>query len=278
MSQGIYIKLISHIQTDSERANAVSKTISAGLGSFIKSVYGESANETSWQSFSHQTDVKFDKTEATFYDVVSGSVYEKVDELLSEINTLQNGSYGMLLVDSDYGVMEYKCYGDAAFSGIPADDAAGFVWSTDDTLCLEKCFTPGELAELLDCAEEDTCDAAAEQPEKIVPEIIHEIYPDADDELFDSCEAEETEDGMIVRCLVAVHDHETEQLLAWKEAFENGNFSGWSMHLSETEEDGGCYNNVMICPDHNAVVSLKTSSGTVSSIQFKSLHGKAEQV
>ena len=269
MSQAIYMKILSHIVTDSEQAACIAKSIAGELNSFIKSVYGENADETSWQTFSHKAEEECENIVATFYEVVSSQPYEVMDKILSVINTLQNGSFGMLLADSDYGVVEHKCYGNAQFCEISPDKATGWIWSTDDTLCLEKHFSTEKLTELLDCDEDSVYDEVEEQGDKLIPEIVNEIYPDADDELLEFCEAEEMEDGStIVRCMLAVHDHDTEQLLAWKDAFENGKLTGWTLRLSESEEENESFENTMICPDANAVMIMTTGSGKLCDFCF----------
>ena len=93
MSYGVYMKIVSHIVNDSEQAAAVSEKLTADLNRFIKSVYGENATDASWQQFAHETEGGCENITASFYEVVNGQAYEQMDEILSVIDTLKNGSY-----------------------------------------------------------------------------------------------------------------------------------------------------------------------------------------
>ena len=270
MSQGEYIKLIAHIITDDEKAVNTSACLSAELDSFIKSVYGENADESSWKLFSRRAGSDYDEITAVFSDVVSGQPEKKVDNILSAINELNNGSYSMLLVDSDYGVMEYKCFGGAEFAEISTDEAAGYVWSTDDYLCLEQSFSAEYLSELLDCETDDVCDEAEdnceELAEKLLPQIVKTIDPNIS---FEFCEAEEDSDNISLRFMLGSHDHSTDELLAWRKAFDDNALNGWILRLSESTNNNGIFESVMISPDNNAVVVFNTScSGANSGFKF----------
>ncbi|MDD7516825.1 hypothetical protein [Ruminococcus flavefaciens] len=271
MSQGIFIKLIAHIITDNEKAVEASSRLYAELDPFIKSVYGENADESSWKLFSRRAGSDYDEITAVFSDVVSGQPEKKVDNILSAINELNNGSYGMLLVDSDYGVMEYKCFGGAEFAEISTDEAAGYVWFTDDYLCLEKSFSAEYLSELLDCETDDVCDEAEdnceELAEKLLPQIVKTIDPNIS---FEFCEAEEESDNISLRFMLGSHDHSTEELLAWGEAFDDGSLDGWILRLSESTNNNGIIENAMISPDNNAVAVISTSNSTFKCV-FKKM-------
>ncbi len=272
MSQGKYIKLISHIITNNDDAIKTAETLLSELEGFICSVYGENADESSWKSFSHSAENGFDKITAEFYEVVGGQPEKKINDILSVIDTLNNGSYGMMLADSDYGVLEYKCYGNAEFSEITEEKASGFIWSTDDYLCLEKSFDADELAEMLDCDADEVCDEiedSEETAEELIPEIFSGIYQDFS---VEQCETDEDDDMIKVRFMFGMHDHSTEQLIAMKNAFEDYDLSSWTLRLSESSEENGKYQNCMICPENNAVVSFVTSCGNISDFSFTAIH------
>ncbi len=269
MSQGKYIKLISHIKIDSENATETAKKITSGLDAFIKSVYGINADNSAWQYYSHNTERGFDKITATFYEVISGVPEESLHELLSEISTLNNGSFGLLLVDTDYGVKMYQCYGAAKFAEV--EDVSGYMWSTDDYLCMETTVSEEQLAEILDCDANDVCDEAEDRAnelaEALLPDVFGEIF-DPDDELFESAEAEDDGENIRVKLMFSTHDHTTEQILALREAFASGELTDWALHLSESIEEGGIYKNIMICPEQNAVVEFETIAGRFANVKW----------
>ena len=276
MSQGVYMKILSHIVTDNEKALEKAKEIQNGLNHFIKSVYGENADESAWLSYSHQTESDFEEITAVFSEVVGGSPRTKIDELLSEINTLENGSYGLLLCDTDYGVMDCNCYGSAEFQKIAENETSGYLWSSDDSLCLEKVFAPENLAELLDCDAEDVCDELEDNyeeiAEKLIPQEIVDILPaDEDESPFYSCETEEDDDTITVKFLLPGHDYTTEQLQKFRKVF-SGNSSNWILHLSEASLKQEAYENIMICPEHNAIVTFLTADEFFGDLQTSTMH------
>lgn len=271
MSQGRYFKFVSHIITDSENAASIAKKIQDGLDTFIKSVYGSNADEASWQSFKYRADNTFYEITAEFNEVVGGSAPEEnVQELLSEIDALENGSYGLLLADSDYGVMEYRCYGNAKFVDVPETDVSGFEWSSGDVLCLEKSFTVEELAEILGCSAEDACDEAEDRAneiaEKLLPDSVFQVY-ESDEDLFSWAEVDEM-DGSIRISLMFNHLFQTtDQLLALKATFSDDALKGWTLRLSEAE-GSGTYKNIMICPEYNAVIEFETAESSFGACRY----------
>lgn len=276
MSQGVYMKILSHIVTDNEKAFEKAKEIQNGLNHFIKSVYGENADDSAWLSYSHQTESNFEEITAVFSEVVGGAPRDEIDELLSEINTLKNGSYGLLLCDTDYGVMDCNCYGNAEFHKISVNETIGYLWSSDDFLCLEKMFSSENLAEFLDCDTEEVCDELEDNyeeiAEKLLPQEIIDILPaDKDESPFYSCETEEDDDAITVKFLLAGHDYTTEQLQEFQKVFSK-NSSNWTLYLSEASLEQGTYENIMICPEHNAMVTFLTANEYFGDLQTSAMH------
>ena len=275
MSQGRYFKIVTHINTDSDYATGIAKKMRDSLDVFIKGVYGQDAGEHSWQSYSHTMQDGFDEIVVEFSEVVSGAAPEEsVQELLEEIDSLKNGSYGLLLADSDYGVTDYKCYGKAEFADVSEAEVSGFVWSTDDYLCLEKAFAPDELAELLGCSAEDACDEAEDRANeiagKLLPDSVFQAYA-SDEDLFSDAEVDEEDEYIKLKLMFDLHDHTTEQLLALKTAFSDGVLKGWTLRLSEAEESE-TYKNIMICPEYNAVIEFETAENSFAACRYMVMH------
>lgn len=264
MSQGVYIKVFMHIVKDNEKNNALSVELSEKITDYA----GKFDCELMQKSFLSENGISCMEIEFSFSEIVSGPICDEIDEILSIIDKLDNDSYGMLFVDSDYGVALYKCYGNAEFQSISSDKAKEMLWSSDDIMVLEKQFKAADLAEILDCEEDEICDEVEEQAEKLVPEIVFDIYDDEYDEIFNECEAEEDDEEVVVRFSFMIHEFSTEQLYKWKESFENGELNGWRLYLSEALAVDECFENVMICPEEKAVLKFCTAFGEMKEIRF----------
>lgn len=264
MSQGVYIKVFMHIVKDNEKNDALSVKLSEKIADYT----GKFDCEPVQKSFLSENGTSCIETEFSFSEIISGPICDEIDEILSIIDKLDNGSYGVLFVDGDYGVSMFKCYGNAEFIRISADEAKEMLWSSDDIMVLEKRFKVEELAEILGCEENEICDEVEEQAEKLVPEIVFDIYDDEYDEIFDECEAEEDDEGVVVRFSFMIHEFTTEQLHKWKESFENGKLNGWRLYLLEASSVNDCLENVMICPDEKAVLKFCTTFGEMKEIRF----------
>lgn len=264
MSHGVYIKVFMHIVKDNEKNDALSVKLSEKIADFTEKFYCEPVQK----SFLSENGTSCTETEFSFFLVISGLIRFEIDEILSIIDKLDNGSYGVLFVDGDYGVDMYKCYGNTEFIRISADDAKEMQWSSEDMMYLKKRFKAAELAEILGCEEDEICDEVEEQAEKLVPEIVYDIYDAEYYELFDECEAEEDDEEVVVRFTFWIHEFSTEQLHKWKESFENGELNGWGLFLEQASEVNECFENVMICPDEKAVLKFCTTFGEMNEIRF----------
>ena len=259
MSFGVYAKIVSHILTDSEKAVEISKKIEEGLDKFIKSVYGDS--NKNWLSYTHNNEDGVDEITAEFYEIISGDLNLTINRILADIEELDNGSYGMYMADSDFGVMAYVSYGNAEFNEISLSDAKGFNWVTDTDFCMEKVFKESDIADILECDAEDIYDEVDDNPEilieKLVPQKIKDIISDFDKEPFAGVEADEVVDGLILSFVFNDGKFSTEELEALKDAFSDESLEGWSFCLGVSEGK----ENALICPEKNAVLKFKAYDG-----------------
>ncbi len=104
MSQLMYFKMMSHIVTDSEKSSEIAEDIASKLDSFIKSL-------CCCEPYKRTKEDGFDEISAEHLNVYGGGpLSDHVNEIISSINTLDNGSYGYLFGDTEFGVSQYKCY------------------------------------------------------------------------------------------------------------------------------------------------------------------------
>lgn len=276
MLQGKYIKLISHIVKDSEEAEETAKTVYSKLVEFGKSINADDSGNNAWKLFSHPSVSSFDEITAEYFEVTSDMPEEKTDMILSAINKLENGSYGLLLVDSYYGVVKYKCYGNAVFEELPVDEADEYFWFTDDYICIEKKISIEKLVDLLDCKADRIVFMLENNGKycaaKIVPDPIFKIFPN---EMFDCCAAKKMRKNVSVKYMLTAHDHPTRRIQSLQRAFRNKDFCEWTLRLSQASENKGVFENVMICPERNAVLIFETKLGAVKDIRcLKMYKGK----
>lgn len=266
MSQGRYMKIKASIRTDSEQAKSVLKDIQDGLDAFIKGM--------EWDDISVDEKPEVTEIEAVFCLVVSGSPTEKIDEILSSVNKLDNGSYAVLICDSDYGVNgEYYCYGAAEFIRVNEPDIQAYKWSTDDCLILKISMPADSWCELLSCEKDDVCDYIEDNEVEIlnqffVSELVSTLVSDnvEDDDIspFDFDEVNEYDEMLEAVFNFNYHEISGETFLRIKDFFIknteklNSLNANITLYFDSAENDNGIYKNEMICPDNYSVLTFKS--------------------
>ena len=80
---------------------------------------------------------------------LSGDI-EKLDAALRAIGALGNGSYGLMIVESDFGIDAFDCYGAVELAPAGAVDGSR-VWSSEDFLSLRVSMAAAQWAAFLQC-------------------------------------------------------------------------------------------------------------------------------
>ncbi len=288
MSQRTYMKIITHIVKDSETSISTANKVYTDLDKFIKHVHGKDdadCGDDLWSSFSRTPEKDYDEITAEFSCEVTGIPEETIENIISVIDTLDNGSYGMLLADTDYGVSRYKCFGKAEFTEVTADDVKDYIWGTNDYLCIETKMPVEKLAQLLNCGAEEVCEEAEERgdelAEKLLPDFFNDMYEEnkniypgfyTDEGAFSNLADANEKDGVAT---IAIYfrflNHFTKQLLTLKKVFDDGTLKDWTLRQYDCYEKDGVYTNVMIEHKTNSVVVFTTSAGRVESIKFMTM-------
>ncbi len=139
MSTMQYTTVKAHIVMNAEKAQA-------SLEGVLKAIEGQQAS--CGEAFDCET-VHGEGFEEALA-VIRGAPSDPVCAALETIAELDNGSYGAVLIDGDYGVSGYGCFGDAEFS--PADEPDGeYAWASDDFLELRVSMKAGEWLDVLGC-------------------------------------------------------------------------------------------------------------------------------
>lgn len=139
MSNMQYISAKAHVVLDSESARNLAKKVMAVFGCSNWDVEYQDVSDEDGEGY---TDVV---VKVGGYDSAPS---ESIDEVLGEVATLGNGSYGLMIWESDWGIDAFDCYGDVELvDSVSVDEDT--VWSSEDTLTLRIRMTGQEWAALL---------------------------------------------------------------------------------------------------------------------------------
>lgn len=139
MSSMQYISAKAHVVMNSESARSLAKKVMAVFSCSNWDVEYQEVSDEDGEGF---TDVV---VKVGGYD---SAPFESIDEVLGEVGTLGNGSYGLMIWESDWGIDAFDCYGDVKLVDSKSCDVET-VWSSEDTLTLRIRMTEQEWAALL---------------------------------------------------------------------------------------------------------------------------------
>ena len=140
MSSMRYITAKAHIVKDSESTrNLVKKVVEVFSCSDWDVEEYQSVSVEDGEGF---TDV------VVIVGVYDSAPAESIDGVLGEVAALGNGSYGLMIWESDWGIDAFDCYGDVRLvHSEPVDEGA--VWCSEDTLSRRVRVTEQEWTALL---------------------------------------------------------------------------------------------------------------------------------
>lgn len=163
MSTGRYVTAKAHIVADSRTVSEFSSKVVHGEPDPYK---GEDSRDEVVIEGEGYVDI--------IVKVSGMGLNELIDELdsaLRETSALGEGSYGLLIIESDFGIDGYECYGDVELAEVPGGDR---VWGSEDYLIFEISLTAGEWAKLLGC----DIDALVEEFESRGSELLPMFLPE----------------------------------------------------------------------------------------------------
>ncbi|WP_248922881.1 hypothetical protein [Olsenella intestinalis] len=108
---------------------------------------------------------------AVKYSGVNAGPISAIEEALEEVATLGDGSYGLMVVESDWGVERFDCYG-----GVDLVEAESVgeetVWSSESPLDLSVTMGSDEWGELLGCDADSLQDEIESQGDELLPRLV----------------------------------------------------------------------------------------------------------
>ncbi len=162
MSTMQYVSAKAHVITKSEAGRELAKKVA---GVFSSEVDGIDWHETSFEEGEGYTDA------VVKYSGVNVGLTTSIDEVLEEIAAMGDGSYGLMVVESDWGVEGFNCYGDVELVEADSVDEET-LWSSESPLILSVSMGSGEWQELLGCDADSLQDEIESQGDDLLPNLV----------------------------------------------------------------------------------------------------------
>ncbi|MBR3317296.1 MAG: hypothetical protein IKG21_05705 [Atopobiaceae bacterium] len=180
MSSMQYVEAKAHIVTDSDVAKHLATKVV------------ENFNSASWDAEEREVSSKdgegFSEVEVRVY----GFGVDPDLAIFKEVSSIGNGSYGLVVWESDFGVEGCNCYGDVELVEIEPVDG-DIVWESEDFLQLSVSMVVGDWMRLLKCdlgSFEDELESLGDDLlERILPEGFLQACEDDGDVFFQFVEA-----------------------------------------------------------------------------------------
>lgn len=279
MSSMQYITAKAHIATDSEGALELARRVAE--------TFTNSRWDIDEQDGTVEEGEEFVEAEVKAYGFDIDEPLSVIDESLKEIESLENGSFGLLIVESDFGVDGFDCYGDIELAEV--DSVGGDVtWASEDFLCLHISMEAAGWQEALGCDMDSLADEIESQGDdllsSLLPDGFLQAYEKDEDAIFQYVEMnpfkfggdtyQESEEVTVVFELDG-HELKHETLEGMANALKCG--SGESsapnakflLTFNNASEDDGTYENKMVDADAYAMLVFKSSWNGI--IDFKVL-------
>ena len=276
MSSMRYVSAKAHVVTDSKPA--------VELANRVAEVFGGSDWAVDEREFDSVEGEGYEEAEvkASGFDV--DEMISSVEELLKEVATLSNGSYGLLVVESDFGVDLFDCYGGVEHAEAESVDE-GLFWASEDFLDLSVSMRASEWQEVLDCSLE----SIAEEIEARGDDLLSELLPDAfvqacegdgdvffeysDIEPFSESGAYGESDEIAVTFELDGHELTNETLMAMIEALNCGPDelpvpgTKTLLRFLNADEENGVYENRMADTNSYALLVFESSWGEIGNVR-----------
>ncbi|MBQ2183320.1 MAG: hypothetical protein II399_01680 [Lachnospiraceae bacterium] len=266
MEMAYYFKVFAHINSSNED---FALRLKNDIRKFFSSAYEGETGRLEGLREESETKDGFDEFVFEIDGTFSGNVASLINDEMVKINTLSDGSYGMLMSDSDAGVSYIESYGMAMFSEVSVENCMDYKWTTNDVLAVRGDVDLKTLSLALKCENDineiiDTLDEKAEDKvDKIIPKpllkaLTEEFYWEGsgEGESFSSIGLNYEYSG---------HEFTTEDLLQIQKAFEKKSMSCWDVFLKHDRENGEA--NLMLSPENNAYVSFDSDVGYCDDIR-----------
>lgn len=264
MSQGRYIKIKLKIFTDSKEASRILTMISESFHQFR---YFDGFCEASWDQFHEEKQSDFTEIEAMVNGIMSGAPTGWTYDLLKPIDTLENGSFAIMVCDSDFGVNgEYYCFGSAKFKKIEFPSIDSGEWSCEDIFQIAVSMKKKHWAQLLSYEGDNVCEYIEELNEGLLAKVFDSEMVDflkkfGDTEIMETWENTSAIDVIIDTLL---HEFSIHSLKMFKEKlYENiKKLSRYhakiKVYFVNAERENDIYQNEMIDPDNYSVLKFAT--------------------
>lgn len=162
MSSMQYVSAKAHVAIRSAAGRSLAKK---AIEVFSCESDGIEWHETSFEEGEGYTDA------VVKYSGVDDELMTSIDEVLEEVAAMDDGSYGLMVVESDWGVEGFDCYGDVKL--VETDSMNGeTLWSSESPLVLTVSMESGEWQELLGCDADSVQDEIESQGDDLLPSLV----------------------------------------------------------------------------------------------------------
>ena len=276
MSSMRYITALAHIVTDSNG--------SSDLAEKVSQVFDCQDWDADDQDVTNEECEGFVEARVFITGFGLDDALSNFEEVLGEVASLENGSYGWLIVDGDWGIESFDCYGSAELVEAESVDA-DVVWSSEDYLDLSVEIKAEAWQELLECDTESLADEIESQSDDLLPMLVPESFiracEDDGDVFFEyrdlempDEESEEESDEITVIFEFDGHDIRHETFEALVEAL-NGPEDELSapeakilLSLSSASEEDGAYENKLADADAPAMLIFESSWDGIGEVRI----------
>ena len=274
MSSMQYISAKAHVVMDSESARNLAKKAMAVFSCSNWDVEYQKVSDEAGEGF---TDVVV--MVGGYDSAPSGAI----DVILGEIATLGNGSYGLMICESDWGIDAFDCYGNVKL--VEAESVDGDVtWSSEDFLDLSVSMEAETWRELLECDSADLADEIESQADELLSMLLPESFVQAcedDGEVFfeyrdmemSDEEPEDESDEITVIFEFDGHDIRNETFDALIDAL-NGSRDEFPvpeakilLKMSSVSEENGAYESKLVDADAPAMLIFKSSLNGIDEVR-----------
>lgn len=184
-----YVSAKAHIITKSEAGRELAKKV---VGVFSSEDVDIDWHETSSEAGESYTDA------IVKYNDEGVGLMESIDEVLEEVAALGDGSYGLMVVESDWGVEGFDCYGNVEL--VETDSIDGeTLWSSESPLIFSVSMDSDEWQELLGCDADSLQGEIESQGDDLLPLLVPasfvQICEDDEEACFTYFDTESSSDG-----------------------------------------------------------------------------------
>ena len=275
MSSMQYITALAHIVTDSNS--------SSDLAEKIIQVFDCEDWDVDDQDVTNEKGEGFAEARVLISGFDLDDALSSFEEVLGEVASLENGSYGWLIVEGDWGIESFDCYGNAELAEAESVDADA-VWSSEDFLDLSVAMKAEVWQELLECDAESLADEIESQSDDLlqmlVPESFVQACEDDGDVFFEyrdlempDEESEEESDEITVIFEFDGHDIRHETFEALVEALNAPQDelpvpeAKILLSMSSGSEEDGAYENKLADTDVPALLVFRSSWNGIGDVR-----------